>query len=187
MIGTRLSNRIVRAPRGPVRTCKSWLTEAAYRMAQNNLDPEVAEHPEALVVYGGIGRAARNWECLDKILEVLQRLRRITGRPVLVVATTNGQNGLLNATRTSDCRSAPATSSARPPPYRTAKRPGSLIGCSGSSGSNASCCAGRIVMATWTVSATLSSVSSVSGRSDMELRTLWTYSSSTACSPPAAQ
>ena len=74
MIGTRLSNRVVRAPRGPVRTCKSWLTEAAYRMAQNNLDPEVAEHPEALVVYGGIGRAARNWECFDRILEVLQRL-----------------------------------------------------------------------------------------------------------------
>ena len=47
MIGNRLSNRVVRAPRGPVRTCKSWLSEAAYRMAQNNLDPEVAEHPEA--------------------------------------------------------------------------------------------------------------------------------------------
>ena len=74
MIGNRLSNRIVRAPRGPVRTCKSWLSEAAYRMAQNNLDPEVAEHPQALVVYGGIGRAARNWECFDRILEVLQRL-----------------------------------------------------------------------------------------------------------------
>ena len=70
----RLSNRIVRAPRGPLRTCKSWLTEAAYRMAQNNLDPEVAEHPEALVVYGGIGRAARDCACFDRILEVLQRL-----------------------------------------------------------------------------------------------------------------
>ncbi|HET8727685.1 MAG TPA: urocanate hydratase [Alphaproteobacteria bacterium] len=74
MAGNRLSNRIVRAPRGPARTCKSWLTEAAYRMAQNNLDPEVAEHPEALVVYGGIGRAARDWESFDRILEVLQRL-----------------------------------------------------------------------------------------------------------------
>ena len=50
MIGNRLSNRVVRAPRGPVRTCKSWLSEAAYRMAQNNLDPEVAERPQALVV-----------------------------------------------------------------------------------------------------------------------------------------
>src|SRR6187455_3431787 len=74
MTDDRLSNRIVRAPRGPHRICKSWLTEAAYRMAQNNLDPEVAEHPEDLVVYGGIGRAARNWECFDAILETLKRL-----------------------------------------------------------------------------------------------------------------
>jgi urocanate hydratase len=93
VIGTRLSNRVVRAPRGPVRTCKSWLTEAAYRMAQNNLDPEVAEHPEALVVYGGIGRAARNWECFDRILEVLQRLEDDetllvqSGKPVAVFKT----------------------------------------------------------------------------------------------------
>ena len=50
-------------------TCKSWLTEAAYRMIQNNLDPEVAENPDELVVYGGIGRAARNWDCFDAILE----------------------------------------------------------------------------------------------------------------------
>ena len=83
----------MRAPRGPVRTCKSWLTEAAYRMAQNNLDPEVAEHPEALVVYGGIGRAARNWECFDRILEVLQRLEDDetllvqSGKPVGVFKT----------------------------------------------------------------------------------------------------
>jgi urocanate hydratase len=54
--------------------CKSWLTEAVYRMIQNNLDPEVAEHPQSLVVYGGIGRAARNWECFDTILDVLKRL-----------------------------------------------------------------------------------------------------------------
>jgi len=89
----RMSNRVVRAPRGPVRVCKSWLTEAAYRMAQNNLDPEVAEHPEALVVYGGIGRAARNWECFDRILEVLQRLEDDetllvqSGKPVGVFQT----------------------------------------------------------------------------------------------------
>jgi urocanate hydratase len=51
--------RTIRAPRGAEKTCKSWLTEAAYRMIQNNLDAEVAEHPHALVVYGGIGRAAR--------------------------------------------------------------------------------------------------------------------------------
>jgi len=64
----------VRSPRGTQLHCRSWLTEAAYRMIQNNLDPEVAEHPEDLVVYGGIGRAARNWECFDRILEVLRRL-----------------------------------------------------------------------------------------------------------------
>ena len=52
-------NRTVRAPRGTELSCKSWLTEAPYRMIQNNLDPEVAERPEELVVYGGIGRAAR--------------------------------------------------------------------------------------------------------------------------------
>src|SRR5580698_5000630 len=66
--------RTVRAPRGTALACKSWLTEAAYRMIQNNLDPEVAENPEALVVYGGIGRAARNWECFDEILAQLKKL-----------------------------------------------------------------------------------------------------------------
>jgi len=71
---TRHAERVVRSPRGTQLHCRSWLTEAAYRMIQNNLDPEVAEHPEDLVVYGGIGRAARNWECFDRILEVLRRL-----------------------------------------------------------------------------------------------------------------
>ncbi|PTB18497.1 urocanate hydratase [Trinickia symbiotica] len=66
--------RTVRAPRGTEKTCKSWLTEAAYRMIQNNLDAEVAEHPHALVVYGGIGRAARDWNCFDRILETLKDL-----------------------------------------------------------------------------------------------------------------
>ncbi len=66
--------RVIRAPRGPERTCKSWLTEAPYRMIQNNLDPEVAENPKALVVYGGIGRAARNWEAFDAILATLRTL-----------------------------------------------------------------------------------------------------------------
>ena len=55
-------------------TAKSWLTEAPYRMIQNNLDPEVAERPEELVVYGGIGRAARNWESFDQILAALKEL-----------------------------------------------------------------------------------------------------------------
>ncbi|MBI5068565.1 MAG: urocanate hydratase [Deltaproteobacteria bacterium] len=67
-------SRVVRAPRGKQLSCRSWLTEAAYRMLQNNLDPEVAEDPKQLVVYGGIGRAARNWECFDRILEVLRTL-----------------------------------------------------------------------------------------------------------------
>ena len=80
---TRLDpSRVVRAPRGPQRSCRSWLTEAAYRMIQNNLDPEVAEHPQALVVYGGIGRAARDWESFDAILATLRRLEE----PDLVVA-----------------------------------------------------------------------------------------------------
>ncbi len=66
--------RVVRSPRGTELTCKNWITEAAYRMIQNNLDPEVAERPEDLVVYGGIGKAARNWEAFDKILDCLINL-----------------------------------------------------------------------------------------------------------------
>ncbi len=67
-------SRTVRAPRGNQLTCRSWLTEAPYRMLQNNLDAEVAEKPEDLVVYGGIGRAARDWDCYDRILETLKTL-----------------------------------------------------------------------------------------------------------------
>ncbi|MBP8097930.1 MAG: urocanate hydratase [Arenimonas sp.] len=66
--------RHIRAPRGSTLSCKSWQTEAAYRMLQNNLDAEVAENPQELVVYGGIGRAARDWACYDKILETLRTL-----------------------------------------------------------------------------------------------------------------
>ncbi|MBB3225472.1 urocanate hydratase [Luteibacter sp. Sphag1AF] len=69
------TTRTIRAPRGTELTCKSWLTEAPFRMLQNNLDPEVAENPAELVVYGGIGRAARNWECFDAILRALRELR----------------------------------------------------------------------------------------------------------------
>jgi urocanate hydratase len=85
--------RLIRAPRGSVLTCKNWLSEAAYRMLQNNLDPEVAERPESLVVYGGIGRAARNWECFDEILACLRRLEADetlliqSGKPVGVFKT----------------------------------------------------------------------------------------------------
>ncbi len=66
--------RTIRAPRGTQLTCKNWLIEAAYRMIQNNLDPEVAERPQDLVVYGGRGQAARNWESFDAILEALKEL-----------------------------------------------------------------------------------------------------------------
>jgi urocanate hydratase len=72
---TRLDNqRLIRAPRGPERSCRSWQAEAALRMLMNNLDPEVAERPQELVVYGGIGRAARNWEAFDRIAASLRRL-----------------------------------------------------------------------------------------------------------------
>ncbi|AJY43791.1 MULTISPECIES: urocanate hydratase [Burkholderia] len=85
--------RVIRAPRGSEKTCKNWLAEAAYRMIQNNLDPEVAEHPHALVVYGGIGRAARNWDCFDQILASLKDLNGDetllvqSGKPVGVFRT----------------------------------------------------------------------------------------------------
>jgi len=71
----KLTNvRIVRAPRGPEITCRSWGAEAALRMLMNNLDPEVAERPQELVVYGGIGKAARNWEAFDRIVSSLRAL-----------------------------------------------------------------------------------------------------------------
>ena len=75
MTNSRLDNsRHIRARRGSEIKAKSWATEAAVRMLMNNLDDEVAENPQALVVYGGIGRAARNWACYDKIVEALERL-----------------------------------------------------------------------------------------------------------------
>jgi len=85
--------RTVRAPRGTQLHCKSWLTEAAFRMIQNNLDPEVAERPQDLVVYGGRGQAARNWEAFDAILTALQGLENDetllvqSGKPVAVFRT----------------------------------------------------------------------------------------------------
>ena len=85
--------RTVKAPTGTQLSCKSWLTEAPLRMLMNNLDPEVAERPEELVVYGGIGRAARNWECFDRIVECLQNLEADqtllvqSGKPVGVFRT----------------------------------------------------------------------------------------------------
>ncbi|MEB5966486.1 urocanate hydratase [Comamonas testosteroni] len=87
------ASREIRAPRGSELHCKNWLAEAAYRMIQNNLDPDVAENPKALVVYGGIGRAARNWECYDEILAQLKKLEADeslliqSGKPVGVFKT----------------------------------------------------------------------------------------------------
>ncbi len=83
--------RVIKAPTGSTLNCKNWVSEAAYRMIQNNLDPEVAERPEDLVVYGGIGKAARNWESFDKILECLKNLEEDetlmvqSGKPVGVL------------------------------------------------------------------------------------------------------
>ena len=85
--------RAVRAPRGTQMSCANWLIEAAYRMIQNNLDPEVAENPDALVVYGGIGKAARNWDCFEAILKSLRELQPDesllvqSGKPVGVFRT----------------------------------------------------------------------------------------------------
>jgi len=82
--------RTVRAPRGTQLTCKSWLVEAVYRMIQNNLDPEVAERPQDLVVYGGRGQAARSWEAFDAILDALRNLENDetllvqSGKPVAI-------------------------------------------------------------------------------------------------------
>src|SRR6185436_15477258 len=85
--------RVVRAPRGGSLSARSWLTEAPLRMLMNNLDPEVAERPEDLVVYGGIGKAARNWECFDRITKSLRELQTDetllvqSGKPVGVFRT----------------------------------------------------------------------------------------------------
>jgi urocanate hydratase len=85
--------RTVRAPRGTHLTCKSWQTEAVYRMIQNNLDPEVAERPQDLVVYGGRGQAARSWEAFDAILACLKDLENDetllvqSGKPVVIFKT----------------------------------------------------------------------------------------------------
>ena len=95
--------RPVRAPRGTAISCADWLIEAAYRMIQNNLDPEVAENPDALVVYGGIGKAARNWDCFDAILAALKALKADetllvqSGKPVGVFRTHAGAPRVLIA------------------------------------------------------------------------------------------
>jgi len=91
--GAGAAARVVRAPRGPERSCKGWAQEAALRMLMNNLDPEVAERPADLVVYGGTGRAARSWEAFDAIVRELRRLENDetllvqSGKPVGVFRT----------------------------------------------------------------------------------------------------
>ena len=85
--------RVIRSPRGNKLTCKGWQQEAAMRMLMNNLDPDVAEHPDELIVYGGRGKAARNWECFDAIIESLKQLENDetllvqSGKPVGVLRT----------------------------------------------------------------------------------------------------
>jgi urocanate hydratase len=95
--------RPVRAPRGDTLNCANWQIEGAYRMIQNNLDPEVAENPDQLVVYGGIGKAARNWPCFDAILDSLRKLQPDetlliqSGKPVGVFRTHAGAPRVLLA------------------------------------------------------------------------------------------
>ena len=90
-MSTLATPRIIRSPQGTQLNCKNWVAEAAFRMIQNNLDPEVAERPEDLVVYGGIGKAARDWKSFDKILECLKDLEEDetllvqSGKPVGVL------------------------------------------------------------------------------------------------------
>ncbi|WP_312127281.1 urocanate hydratase [Brevundimonas sp.] len=90
---SRPNDRVTRSPRGPEKTAKTWAAEAAMRMLMNNLDPEVAERPEDLVVYGGIGKAARNWQAFDTIVEQLKKLEADetllvqSGKPVGVFRT----------------------------------------------------------------------------------------------------
>jgi urocanate hydratase len=94
MADPRIDNtRQIRSPRGTALNAKSWQTEAPLRMLMNNLDGEVAEKPHELVVYGGIGRAARNWDCFDRIVDCLKTLEDDetllvqSGKPVGVFPT----------------------------------------------------------------------------------------------------
>src|SRR5499426_2235031 len=97
------ATRIIRAPRGTSLTCKGWAQEAALRMLMNNLDPDVAERPDDLVVYGGSGRAARNWPAFDAIVRTLTTLDRDetllvqSGKPVAVFRTHTGAPRVLIA------------------------------------------------------------------------------------------
>src|SRR2546423_470029 len=103
MVEAPAGPRPVRAPRGTTLSCKGWQQEAALRMLMNNLDPDVAERPDDLVVYGGTGKAARNWECFDAIVDALRRLEGDetllvqSGKPVGVFRTHAGAPRVLIA------------------------------------------------------------------------------------------
>ncbi|MEO8167319.1 MAG: urocanate hydratase, partial [bacterium] len=90
---TSSPSKNIRAPRGTTLQCKGWIQEAALRMLMNNLDPEVAEKPDELIVYGGVGKAARNWECYDAIVRSLKSLENDetllvqSGKPVGIFKT----------------------------------------------------------------------------------------------------
>ena len=100
-----LKPRVIRAARGNTLSARTWMTEAPLRMLMNNLDPEVAENPAELVVYGGIGRAARDWNCYDRIVETLKNLTEEetllvqSGKPVGVFETPLLPNGGRHARR----------------------------------------------------------------------------------------
>src|SRR5512139_3395099 len=89
----RFDPRAIKAPRGTKLTCKGWIQEAAMRMLMNNLDADVGEKPEDLIVYGGVGKAARNWECYHAIVQSLRELENDetllvqSGKPVAVFRT----------------------------------------------------------------------------------------------------
>src|SRR3970040_2165300 len=93
MIVEEKKSRLIKAPVGSKLSCKGWIQEAAMRMLMNNLDPEVAENPEKLIIYGGSGKAARNWECYDAIIKSLKNLENDetllvqSGKPVGIFKT----------------------------------------------------------------------------------------------------
>ena len=124
MTDRRDNSRHIRARRGSDLVAKHWTTEAAVRMLMNNLDDEVAEDPQSLVVYGGIGRAARNWQCFDRIVETLERLEQDqtllvqSGKPVGVFRTHSFAPG--------SCWPTPCWSRSGPPGSSSAswRRPG---------------------------------------------------------------
>ena len=106
-MATEITHRNIKAPTGTQLSCKGWHQEAAMRMLMNNLNPDVAEKPEELIVYGGGGKAARNWQAYDKIVETLKRLENNetlmiqSGKPVGVFRTHEEAPRVLSPTRIS--------------------------------------------------------------------------------------